>query len=1309
MRTRGVIVESLLSRPARVSFNIVKRSVACALLLAAVSGCKSRDPYVVLTVEELESGSANGAVVLAIGSSTTALSQRGILGRNFPITITLTSETEETKPLWVEAWDVNDQVVARGFTQVPFDDDSLPTVVVRLGKPCEETEHCTRPFCDGVPVCENRVCGPKTIRCGNSNGISCVQIECKDTNPLRGEGVCLTIPNHSLCEPIMTSTDTVDATYCNPQQGCIRGEGCKDEDSEKDENGVHIACQDGVKCNGIEVCENFHCVPRPLNVDDGSPCTIDACDETTGAVHFEDPLARGAECETADHARGVCNGALCLASNCGDSVVDVETEACDDGNEDPNDGCFECSLTTWTPVLVTGAGIGGTTPSEIELGYEAYLAVDRLGTLYVGDNERNVVYAIDTNTNVAAIVAGTGALADYRADVTRGTPATELGFSFLSAIAVDTTDQLYITDDYAYVFRVDDRTGLAVPYAGNGDYPFDSQLGTARSTPIGIANDIFIDGRGNLYIAGLTEDSGWVVRVDALTQLVTLVAGDYDGEDGPLAPRGTLLDPQGLAVDDDGNVYIADSFAPAVMKVDAFTGEMTPFVSPDPQNSPGRPVITQPLEGPSDVALDHEGFLYIADLTLSGDNDVIYRVDLRTDTISDYVEASAGLYGVSSLAVDPQSNLYIADAGRVQRKKRGNGLLEPVIGKGTVTPRARVVRSDSTPLNDVRELVLAPDGAPLFLVRNTVQQLDAANRTLTTVLSTSSDALIDLLAVADDGTKYYTISNTLYSIAPAPNATPRELHVWDDEDMLLHAMAWDRGGELWFFAEDYEPFYYLQRFDLSSGELTDVIVAEPIDVGDPNGDGGPADEAQFVGPDISLAVDGAGNVYIADAWDDRVRKLDLASGTIDTFAELTYPNGVSIAPAGDVLISGDNEVLRVSPDGTRRTAIIDNMGDQANGGDGELALHATGIWYSVVENAAGEIFVATGDRVRRIDTIGVITSVAGQIEPFGNGVLPRTKLSAPTSLARGIDPENNEIFFVADSASGRLRAIDEARSVQSTAVGYPGGSTSEGASAAYARTLDDPRGVVFDEYARRIYISETATAKISALDISTRPYRLSTLISTGLLAPEGMAIANQTLYVADSATHVIKKFDLSTDPPTATVVAGRENNLGYFGDGGRATEALLSSPRAVALSPVAGNFYVADYGNRRVRLVDANGRISTVIGDGTSGSGGSGRPADRLPCDEPLGLAVDPSGNLFVASKNTLRIVVAGHDGIADGSDEVLLIYGIPPRQKFPEPLTNCLAGMVLVPGDGRVMQLDRCRGFLIELTREKVPFGGAR
>jgi len=143
------------------------------------------------------------------------------------------------------------------------------------------------------------------------------------------------------------------------------------------------------------------------------------------------------------------------------------------------------------------------------------------------------------------------------------------------------------------------------------------------------------------------------------------------------------------------------------------------------------------------------------------------------------------------------------------------------------------------------------------------------------------------------------------------------------------------------------------------------------------------------------------------------------------------------------------------------------------------------------------------------------------------------------------------------------------------------------------------------------------------------------------------------------------------------------------------------------ISTIAGtrsSVTVAESGNHRVRRIDLDDwSIETVLGVGVGATSGEGTPARYFPLDEPLGVAVDSYGNLFVTSRTIVREVVSGADGIARGDDEVLTIYGGPPRDTFPEAVTSCLTGIGFAPAsaDGsKLLVLDACQGFLLRLDR---------
>jgi sugar lactone lactonase YvrE len=144
-----------------------------------------------------------------------------------------------------------------------------------------------------------------------------------------------------------------------------------------------------------------------------------------------------------------------------------------------------------------------------------------------------------------------------------------------------------------------------------------------------------------------------------------------------------------------------------------------------------------------------------------------------------------------------------------------------------------------------------------------------------------------------------------------------------------------------------------------------------------------------------------------------------------------------------------------------------------------------------------------------------------------------------------------------------------------------------------------------------------------------------------LSVPAGVAVDGAgTLYIADQENHRVRR--VGTDGKITTV-AGTGTG-GFFGDGGPATRAQLLAPAGVAVDG-AGTLYIADTGNHRVRQVGADGKITTVAGTGTDGFSGDGGPATRARLWAPAGVAVDSSGNVYIADERNRRVRRVGADG----------------------------------------------------------------
>ena len=305
---------------------------------------------------------------------------------------------------------------------------------------------------------------------------------------------------------------------------------------------------------------------------------------------------------------------------------------------------------------------------------------------------------------------------------------------------------------------------------------------------------------------------------------------------------------------------------------------------------------------------------------------------------------------------------------------------------------------------------------------------------------------------------------------------------------------------------------------------------------------------------------------------------------------------------------------------------------------------------------AGNLYIAewNNHRIRKVNSAGVISTVAGTgTAGFSGdgGAATSAQLNYPIGVA--LDGAGN--LYIADRFNHRIRKVDAA-GVISTVAGDGtqdndgfGGFGGDGGAATAAR-LNLPAGVAVDG-SGNLYISDWGNHRIRKVDAEGV---ISTVAGSGrsgfgmggysgdggvavaarLNTPIGVAVdGSGNLYIADSNNYRIRKVDAAG---VISSVAGT-GRADFSGDGGPATEAYLRGPTGVALDR-AGNLYIADWGNHRIRKVDSAGVISTVAGDGTRGAGGDGGPASAAQLNDPTGVALDRAGNLYIADWGNQRI-----------------------------------------------------------------------
>jgi sugar lactone lactonase YvrE len=425
-----------------------------------------------------------------------------------------------------------------------------------------------------------------------------------------------------------------------------------------------------------------------------------------------------------------------------------------------------------------------------------------------------------------------------------------------------------------------------------------------------------------------------------------------------------------------------------------------------------------------------------------------------------------------------------------------------------------------------------------------------------------------------------------------------------------------------------------------------------------SGDGGPAIDAALTFPQ-GLALDAAGNLYIADEGNNRVRKID-GNGIITTVAgngqvgysgdggaaasaTLSLPTGVALDRAGNLYIADEfnNSIRKVTPAG-----IITSVAGESGiyppffAGDGGLATAATlDLPYGIAIDPAGDLYVSDANhrRIRRVAAISsIITTVAGDgVSNFAGdgGSATQAALDYPVDVK--VDSNGN--LFIADSMNHRVRKVTPAGMITTIAGNGTPGFSGDGGTATTAQ-LDTPVAVAVDA-SGNVYISDSRNNRVRQVTpngvISTYAgngdYGFSgdggPAASASLEIPNGLATdAPGNLYFADSNSNRVRKV---APAGIISTVAGNGDG-GFSGDGGPATSATLNSPRGIAVDGI-GNLYIADQNNRRVREVTTNGLISTVASSGGPDAGGpEGVSATQIPMDYPVSVAADGKGNFYV-------------------------------------------------------------------------------
>jgi len=661
-------------------------------------------------------------------------------------------------------------------------------------------------------------------------------------------------------------------------------------------------------------------------------------------------------------------------------------------------------------------------------------------------------------------------------------------------------------------------TDILQTIAGGGSLELYKPLEANLS--LGGRQGLAVSALGELYISDTGHHQ--VLKIDPTSGRIVVVAGNgtaaFFGDGTPAASAG-LNSPGGLALDSSGNLFIVDGGNFCIRRVDALTGIISTVAGTGTVNTGSTSTALLGDNGPATaatfgngmgaIAINGSGALFVAD----GGNDIV-----RTFTAGGNISTVAGLAGnpgfvegpvaaaqldtPTGLAFDAAGNLYIGDSGNNRVRKLAAGALSTVAGTGTAGFSGDGGAATAANIGSVGGLAV-----------------DSAGR------------------------------------------------------LLIAANSTDR----------------VRRVDIGSATPTIVTLAGngAITIGDL----GPATGANLSQPS-DVALDSKGNIYVYDSGFDRIRRIDAATGFIDTVV------------------------------GTGLRGFIGDRGPKQQG----VLVFPTGADF----DAAGNLYIAdTGNNaIRKVGLDGNISTFAG------NGVTAGLGDGGPANLAALDTPTDVRVFgntlYIADSGHDRIRAVDLTTGTITTFVQINNVTT----------IIVEAAGsllVAHDNQVDRVGTDKTITPIVGNTPATGDPLLGDTQAASNavLSNPSGLAFAaNGDLYIADTGNNRVRKVSAGI----VSTFAGGGNPATNEGDGGAATAARLRQPSGVTLSASGGALIISDTNNHRIRSVDiASNTISTIAGTGIAGFSGDGDAAVSAQVNFPARIFVN-NGSLVFADTNNNRI-----------------------------------------------------------------------